>query len=234
MKYANIQSLTRKLKGRLEVVEQETSGITGIATQEIDEATVEMLVDEVELGDMDTYLQMIYEFPLKLTEPSTINYLKMIAEDISIAKIIDFKFPRQTDGEANNDGFSQITLQRGLDRLQSLFAGTGIFVAGANAGLQAIQNDPNAQQQQNKNIVLAGEELKAFIGYDFNGDGTSDTDIFKKNLNIEPSFYCADDFNEIVGTNDGNFIENGVQTRRNRYVTPYSNNYRNPDTVSFW
>jgi hypothetical protein len=47
MKYANIQSLTRKLKGRLEVVEQETSGITGIATQEIDEATVEMLVDDV-------------------------------------------------------------------------------------------------------------------------------------------------------------------------------------------
>jgi hypothetical protein len=157
----------------------------------------------------------------------------MIAEDIAIAKIIDFKFPRQTDGEVNNDGFSQITLQRGLDRLQSLFAGTGIFVAGANAALQAIQNDPNAQQQQNKNIVLAGEELKAFIGYDFNNDGTSDTDIFKKNLNIEPSFYCADDFNDVVGTNDSDFIIDGVQTRRARYIPP-SGNYRNQDTISFW
>lgn len=233
MKYANLQSLTRKLKGRLEVVEQETSGITGIATQEIDVETVEMLVDEVELGDIDTYLQMIYVFPLKLTEASTVNYLKMIAEDIAISKIIDFKFPRQTDGEANNDGFSQVTLQRGLDRLQSLFAGTGIFVAGANAGLQAIQNDANAQQQQNKNIVLAGEELKNFIGYDYNNDGTSDTDIFKKNLNIEPSFYCADDFNSPVGTNDSDFIVDGIQTRRARYIPP-SGNFRNQDTISFW
>jgi len=233
MKYANLQSLTRKLKGRLEVVQFETSGITGIATQEIDVETVEMLVDEVELGDIDTYLQMIYVFPLKLTEPSTVNYLKMIAEDIAISKIIDFKFPRQTDGEANNDGFSQVTLQRGLDRLQSLFAGTGIFVAGANAGLQAIQNDANAQQQQNKNIVLAGEELKNFIGYDYNNDGTSDTDIFKKNLNIEPSFYCADDFNSPVGTNDSDFIVDGIQTRRARYIPP-SGNFRNQDTISFW
>lgn len=233
MKYANLQSLTRKLKGRLEVVEQETSGITGIATQEIDVETVEMLVDEVELGDIDTYLQMIYVFPLKLTEASTVNYLKMIAEDIAISKIIDFKFPRQTDGEANNDGFSQVTLQRGLDRLQSLFAGTGIFVAGANAGLQAIQNDANAQQQQNKNIVLAGEELKNFIGYDYNNDETSDTDIFKKNLNIEPSFYCADDFNSPVGTNDSDFIVDGIQTRRARYIPP-SGNFRNQDTISFW
>ena len=233
MKYANLQSLTRKLKGRLEVVQFETSGITGIATQEIDVDTVEMLVDEVELGDIDTYLQMIYVFPLKLTEPSTVNYLKMISEDIAIAKIIDFKFPRQTDGEANNDGFSQVTLQRGLDSLQSLFAGTGIFVAGANAALQAIQNDPNAPQQQNRNIVLAGEELKPFIGYDVNGDGTSDTDIFKKNLNVEPSFYCAEDFNDVVGTNDSDFIVDGVQTRRARYIAP-SGNLRNQDTISFW
>jgi hypothetical protein len=91
MKYANLVSITRKLKGRLEVVKKETSGITGIATQEIDEDTIQMLIDEVELGDIDTYLQMIYEFPLKLTEASTVNYLKMISEDLAIAKIIDFK-----------------------------------------------------------------------------------------------------------------------------------------------
>lgn len=233
MKYANITSLTKKLKGRLAVVNYETSGITGIATNEIEVDTVEMLVDEVELGDMDTYLQMIYVFPLKLTEPSTINYLKMIAEDLAIAKIIDFKFPRQTDGESNNDGFSQITLQRGLDRLQALFAGTGIFIAGANAGLQAIQNDEDKRQQQNKNIILGGEELKNYIGYDFNEDGVSDTDIFKKNLNIEPSFYCADDFDESVGGQDSNFIEHNIQMRRTRYQI-YSPNIRNPDTVSFW
>lgn len=232
MKYANIDSLTRKLKGRLEVVLFETSGITGIATQEIDTVTIEMLVDEVELGDMDTYLQMLYEFPLKLTELSTVNYLKMIAEDLAISKIIDFKFPRQTDGEANNDGFSQITLQRGLDRLQSLFSGTGIFVAGANQSIQAIQNDANAPQLANKNIVLAGEVLKDYIGYDYNNDGSGDTDIFKRN-SIEPSFYCADDFNEGVGSNEGNFIEHNIQTRRTRYQY-YSNDMRNPDTVSFW
>ena len=233
MKYANLQSLTRKLKGRLEVVQFETSGITGIATQEIDVDTVEMLVDEVELGDIDTYLQMIYVFPLKLTEASTVNYLKMISEDIAIAKILDFKFPSQTDTEANNDSYSQRSFQNGVDRLQSLFAGTGIFVAGANAALQAIQNDPNAPQQQNRNIVLAGEELKPFIGYDVNGDGTSDTDIFKKNLNVEPSFYCAEDFNDVVGTNDSDFIVDGVQTRRARYIAP-SGNLRNQDTISFW
>ena len=233
MKYANISSLTKKLKGRLEVVPFETSGITGIATQEIDVDTVEMLVDEVELGDIDTYLQMIYVFPLKLTEASTVNYLKMISEDIAIAKILDFKFPSQTDTEANNDSYSQRSFQNGVDRLQSLFAGTGIFVAGANAALQAIQNDPNAPQQQNRNIVLAGEELKPFIGYDVNGDGTSDTDIFKKNLNVEPSFYCAEDFNDVVGTNDSDFIVDGVQTRRARYIAP-SGNLRNQDTISFW
>jgi hypothetical protein len=232
MKYANIESLTRKLKGRLEVVLVETSGITGIATQEIDQATVEMLVDEVELGDMDTYLQMLYEYPLKLTQPSTVNYLKMISEDIAVAKIIDFKFPRQTDGDANNDGFSQISLQRGLDRLQSLFAGTGIFVAGANAGLQAIQNDANAPQLANKNVILAGEVLKDYIGYDYNDDGNADTDIFKRN-SIEPSFYCADDFSESVGGMEGEFIRNNVQTRRTKYPY-YSNDMRNQDTVSFW
>jgi len=233
MKYADIASLTRKLKGRLAVVDQETSGITGIATQEIDTATVETLVDEVELGDMETYLSMIYVFPLKLAVASTIYYLRMIAEDLAIARIIDLKFPRQTDGEANNDNFSSQLEQRGLDRLQALFAGTGIFVAGANAALQGIQNDENSKQQQNKNIVLAGEELKDYIGYDYNNDGTSDTDIFKKNLNVEPSYYCADDFNDSVGTTDSNFIEHNVQTRRSRYQ-PYSQNFVNPDTVSFW
>jgi len=233
MKYADIASLTRKLKGRLAVVDQETSGITGIATQEIDTATVETLVDEVELGDMETYLSMIYVFPLKLAVASTIYYLRMIAEDLAIARIIDLKFPRQTDGEANNDNFSSQLEQRGLDRLQALFAGTGIFVAGANATLQGIQNDENSKQQQNKNIVLAGEELKDYIGYDYNNDGTSDTDIFKKNLNVEPSYYCADDFNDSVGTTDSNFIEHNVQTRRSRYQ-PYSQNFVNPDTVSFW
>jgi hypothetical protein len=232
MKYANLLSLTRKLKGRLEVVAQETSGITGIATQEIDVDTVEMLVEEVEIGDMDTHLQMLYEFPLKLTEASTVNYLKMIAEDLAIAKIIDFKFPRQTDGEANNDSFSQVTLQRGLDRLQSLFSGTGIFVAGANAGIQAIQNDANAQQLVNKNIILAGEVLKDYIGYDYNNDGNADTDIFKRN-SIEPSFYCADDFSESVGGMEGEFIRNNVQTRRTKYPY-YTADMRNQDTVSFW
>jgi hypothetical protein len=80
---------------------------------------------------------------------------------------------------------------------------------------------------------LAGEELKNFIGYDYNNDGTSDTDIFKKNLNIEPSFYCADDFNSPVGTNDSDFIVDGIQTRRARYIPP-SGNFRNQDTISFW
>ena len=75
MKYANITSLTSKLKGRLEIVIQESSGITGIAAQEIEVATIDILVDEVELGEIDTYLSMIYVFPLKLTEPSTVAYL---------------------------------------------------------------------------------------------------------------------------------------------------------------
>lgn len=233
MKYANITSLTSKLKGRLEIVVQESSGITGIAAQEIEVATIDILVDEVELGEIDTYLSMIYVFPLKLTEPSTVAYIKMIAEDLSIANIIDLKFPRQTEGESNNDSFSTYSRQRGLDRLQALFAGTGIFVAGANASLQAIQNDANLQQQQNKNIVLLGEELKNFIGYDFNGDGVGDTDIFKKNLNVEPSFICMDDFEDSVGGSEGEFIRDGVQTRR-FLSNPSNANLRNRDTVSFW
>jgi hypothetical protein len=81
-----------------------------------------------------------------------------------------------------------------LDDLQCLVEGTGIFVPGSVTSAQNKQNDERAYQQQVRNVILPGEEVKSFIGHDFDNDGLSDTDLFKQNTSVSPSFYMSGNF----------------------------------------
>jgi hypothetical protein len=113
-----------------------------------------------------------------------------------------------------------------LNVFQSLFDGLGIFVPGSDSAGRSIQNDETKQQQVVKAVFLQGERLKPYIGYDLDGDGLGDTDLFKDNVNASPAFYTADKF---VKLNDGSLeILNGVRLRP-RYPNLYGN-----DEISFW
>ncbi|PLS68531.1 MAG: hypothetical protein CV045_07400 [Cyanobacteria bacterium M5B4] len=61
---------------------------------------------------------------------------------------------------------------------------------------------------------MPGEQLKDYIGYDTDGDGVSDTNLFKKDPIRVDAFYHQGDYNQ-VNANSA-FIEAGVQTRRFR------------------
>jgi hypothetical protein len=163
---------------------------------------------------------MIYELPLINPHP----YLTDIVEKLIIAEIYLSYFPTSSESPENNDSFSSVMRQSALNNFQALFNGLGIFVPGSTNPENQIQNDELRAQMQNKPIILMGEKIKSYIGYDYDGDNLADTDLFKLNGNISPSFYVAGDKEN---TNEGVDVLDGV-----RLKPKYTNSRR--EEVNFW
>jgi hypothetical protein len=187
MSYAAIDRIQKILQARVTLLNINNIGIQGLTSTEIGLDLVKILIPPVEQM-MDMYLGMVYVMPL-------INdhvYLQQIADFLVSAQILEVTFSASTQGnDSNTDGLSTMLRSTALNNFQTLFNGTGIFVSGADEQVNiSVQNDELRAQQQNKPLILPGEKLKGFIGYDVDGDSISDTDLFKLN-NVSPSFYVT-------------------------------------------
>jgi hypothetical protein len=220
LKYAKIDSITRRLAGRITVVDLTDYGITGITGTEIGTDIIEIIGLEKE-EFIDMYLSMIYVFPLINEHP----FLQAIVEKLVISDVYYTYFPTMAENSENTDTFAGIMRQQALNDFQSLFNGLGIFIPGSSNQANSIQNDENKYQMANKAVMLMGEKIKPYIGYDMDGDGTADSDLYKLNTNVSPSFYSPGDMS-LLG--EGEDIIDGIRVRP-RYTTA-----RNKADINFW
>lgn len=211
LRYANIDNLRVRLAGRLELSNSPVVGVTGMTGTTIGVSVVETVGEGIE-DFIDLFLGMLYVLPLQKEHP----YLVSIVERLIVAEVFNTYFPAQSENSENagtSRTFSGYARASALDDFQVLFDGTGVFVPGAGNSSQSKQNDENSNQMQVKAIILPGEQLKPYIGYDIDKDGVSDTDLFKLNSNISPSFYTSGDFDGSVGPS----IVEGVRVRPRNY-----------------
>ena len=214
LRYATIDNLRNRLSGRLTLSNAPVVGVTGSTGTTIGLAVIETIGEGIEQF-VDLFLGMIYELPLKATHP----YVVSIVERLIVAEVFNTYFPSQSEmseGGGVSGGFSAQARSSALDDFQVLFDGTGVFVPGANNSSNQKQNVERDSQMVVKTIILPGETLKPYIGYDIDKDGVSDTDLFKVNSNISPSFYSTGEFD---GTSGEDVIE-GVRVRAKDY-DPY-------------
>lgn len=211
-KYASVDSIIKMLQSRIEIVRTMEVSVTGYTGLRVGLDMVEIAGKATE-EMMDMWLGMIYQMPLI----SDHAYLTAIANKLICAEVYETYFPTS---DQNSDQYASVIRRQALNSFQSLFNGLGIFVAGADNPESQIQNDENRQQQANKALILPGEVLKPYIGYDFDGDGISDTDLFKKNANIEAAeLYTEGTFLRLQELEQPNVVR-GVRVRERGY-NPY-------------
>lgn len=211
LKYATIESIAKRLESRITVVENDTStSIMGVTGSSIGTGLITLTGEGIE-EFIDLYLNMVYIMPLKNRHA----YLNSIVEKMIVADIYGYYFPSGSETPDSTESFAQKLRQQALDEFQVLFDGLGIFVPGSSNQSNSLQNDENATQMSVKAIILPGEELKPYIGYDFNGDNVSDSDLFKLNANVQPSFYTTGQFDDI--SEGGPEIVNNVRVRPRNY-----------------
>lgn len=209
LRYAKLDSIIKRLQGRITIVDIMDYGITGITGTQVGTDLLYIIGDTIE-DFMDNFIGMLYELPLILEHP----FIQGIAEKLIIYELYISYFPVQGDPSESNDSFWGNTRQQALNDFQSLFDGTGIFVPGATNTSQQTQNDETRAQLQVKNIILRGEKLKSYIGYDFDGDSIIDTDLYKMNSNVPPSFYTTGTFDKLE---QGAEVINNVRVRPKDY-----------------
>lgn len=220
MKYASLENIEKRLLGRLSFSSSDDVGLGGVSGTIVDTELVEMIIESTE-DFVDLYLGMIYVLPLKNRHP----YLNAIVEKMVVAEIYTTYFPTIGEGSTNTDSFASTLRLNALNEFQSLFNGLGIFIPGSNLETNSLQNDENRSQMVNKAIILPGEELKKYIGYDVDGDNIVDSDLFKMNTNTSPSFYTTGLFDHI-GENES--VINGVR------VKPLTGFFKNNVDIDFW
>jgi hypothetical protein len=218
LKYAKLENVTARLAGRITVLDTQYTDIIGVTGTSIGYNLINIIGQSVE-EFMDMYLGMVYVMPLVLEHA----FLSSIAEKLIVAEIYISYFPTGIETPDNTDSFSSVFRNQALNDFQCLFNGLGIFVPGVEGAATAIPNDETRGQMQNKALILQGETVKKFIGYDIDDDGIADTDLFKSNTNISTSFYEKNEFDEL----DGEEIINNVRVRE-RYA------FRNRAEVDFY
>lgn len=222
LKYARIDAIIKKLQGRITVVNLTDTGILGITGTQIGTDMLYLEGESVE-EFMDMYLGMIYVLPLKNNHA----YLASIAEKLVCAQIYLNYFPTQGESSDSTDSYTSVLRTQALNDFQVLFDGLGIYVPGSSNSSNSFQNDETKQQMSVKAILLPGEELKTYIGYDFDGDNIADSDLYKMNTNVSPSFYTANELED--RHNRGDDILEGIRVRpRTRVNRP---NYAD---IDFW
>lgn len=219
LQYGRLDAITRRLSGRITVVDSNQYGITGITGTEIGTDIIDLVGQGVE-EFVDMYLGMIYVLPLQLSHP----YLSSIVEKLICAEVYLTYFPTQGESSDNTDSYSSVLRTQALNDFQILFDGLGIFVPGASNASNQLQNDELKTQLAVKAIILKGEIIKDYIGYDYDGDNIGDSDLFKLNSNIQPSFYTTGMFEDSEeGAED---VVQGIRIRARRTY--------NKEEISFW
>lgn len=219
LKYVNIDRIKTRLQNRLLITDSITPSYNAIV--QVSKDLVEFVAEEKE-NWVDIYLGMIYELPLKHTH----QFLNSIVEKLVISDLYLYTFSTTGENPENPETFGAILGQQALNQFQTLFDGLGIFIPGATNQSQTKENDENRQQLSVKAIILPGEKIKPHIGYDYTGDNIADTDLFKLNTNVEPTFFMSNDYSDLNSEND---IIDGIR------VAPRKKSFnRNIAEIDFW
>lgn len=215
LKYGKLENIISRLSGRITVLNTEYTDMIGVTGTSIGYKVITVIGEAVE-EFMDMYLGMVYIMPLINEHP----FLSSIAEKLIVAETYLTYFPTSLESNANTDSFSSNIRMQALNDFQCLFNGLGIFVPGVenNTLSSLIQNEASQPQMQNKALILPGETVKKFIGYDYDEDGSTDTDLFKSNTNVNPSFYMTGDFEDFETGNEE--VVNNVRVKPRRYSRP--------------
>lgn len=227
LKYARVDAISKKLAGRITIIDRNDVSILGITGTEVGTDLIYLLGEAIE-EMLDMYLGMVYELPLLNTHP----FLSAIAEKLICAELYLSYFPTQGESSDNQDAYTSVLRTQALNEFQTLFDGLGIYVAGSTNSSNGLQNDETKQQQLIKAIILPGEKTKKYIGYDVDADGVVDTDMFKNNTNVQPSFYLAGELDQY--TDGEEQIVEGVRVRPRYRTRPMNSTGYNPEVVSFW
>lgn len=220
-KYAKLENISKRLASRITVVTNlQASGVTGMTGTQVGTDLITLIGEGIE-DFVDCFLGMVYELELKRNHP----FLNSSIEKLIVSDVYVHYFPSQGESPESGESFATVLRQQALNELQCLFDGFGIFIPGSTNASNSIQNDENRQQMTNKAMILPGENLKKYIGYDFDGDSISDTDLFKLNGNVSPSFYTTGDFEED--------FEGGVDIINNIRTKPRGNNIKSEE-ISFF
>lgn len=165
-KYTSYEKLARKLRGRLKLGEgfPENSEINNTlnSLMAYNPSASDMVVDLLLIDDiaetqesyLDLLLSQIYQFPLKLTNDTTINILRNISEGLILSSLLSVHFQGVSPGIVASDSSSaSIDWRRGSEfLLAQLLAGSGIFMPSSMQSPNAQVNVPEMQP-----LVLAGE-----------------------------------------------------------------------------
>jgi len=170
-KYTDINNINLRLEGRLTHTASSSFYTPSIGSQDITPDLIDLIVEQVE-NWIDSFLGLIYELPLVNTHA----LLNGVAEKLAISEILTTYYEGVIDPIQGSDkGFGAVLRRQALSTFQGLFVGTGIFIPEAD---QTAQNIPSSSQLQAKFIPLRGETLKTFIGYDSDGDGIPDNNLW--------------------------------------------------------
>lgn len=190
MIYTTIQNIAKRLSSRIRVIDSPSiQGIQGITSSTIGTELLTLIIDSTE-EFVNLYLGMIYVMPLVNNHP----FLTSIVDRLVVAETLTTYFP--STGESNQpESYPQVLRANALSDFQCLFDGTGIYVPGVDSIANQRENDERAIIQKVKTVILNGETLKPYIGYDYDGDNLADSNLFK-NQTTDPSFYTAGNFDK--------------------------------------
>jgi hypothetical protein len=120
-RYVNINTITRKLKGRLKLYNSDEF----YPVETVDETLIDEIIEEKE-DYVDLILGQIYTLPLQNPQPT----IKNIVENLVMADLLEYC--STTPGEMSNLG---VSLKRSaMTLLFQLTAGTNIVIPGADTG----------------------------------------------------------------------------------------------------
>lgn len=153
LKYINLDNLTRKLKGRLAVVEDEAFPIYGdnLPQQKVDIDLVFTIAEQKE-NFVDLILDQLYVLPLKNKHP----VVEDIVESLALSELIRIHFQGAGFASLGLDlsGAGQDTRQHANNLLGMLTAGYNVFIPGVPTPT-VMSGSPHSRR-----IVLRGETLR--------------------------------------------------------------------------
>lgn len=156
MKYIDADSLTRRLRGRLNLVEDESAPVYGdqLPQQKVDIELVYSIAEEKE-NFIDLILAQIYVMPLINKHP----IIKDIAESLALSELIRIHF--------QGAGFASLGIDlsgAGQDTRNHANVLLGMLTAGYNIFIPSV---PTPTQQSgaphSRRIVLPGEKLRTQV-----------------------------------------------------------------------
>jgi hypothetical protein len=172
-KYTDYESLSRRLRGRLNVPgfpESTDFGATNTAVnallgygQSATDQSIDLLLIDQLAGTQESYIDLIlsqlYKYPLQLTSEVTVQVLKDISECLIISSLIAVAFEGQSSiiPAADISQSASDLRRQGEFRLAQLTAGTNIFIPNSLQSPNMQMNVPQMQMLRLPGEVLLGQ-----------------------------------------------------------------------------